>query len=201
MARLHSARVCYTELSVFPAFRFLCRVADKARLRQTRVQLAQRTTGGGTLVRIVIADDSPQIRRGLREALEGHSGWKVCGEAANGLEAVSQTTELNPDIVILDLTMPELNGFQAARIIHTAVPKLPLLLFTQHEFGPQIEQEARDSGFHGGVNKGSFDLLIAGIESLLRGETFFTSAPPPSRTLAALVSQPTLRNRRRGTTS
>ena len=145
----------------------------------------------------IIADDSPQIRRALREELDKHSGWKVCGEASNGLEAVSQTTELNPDIVILDLTMPELNGFQAGRIIHTAVPKLPLLLFTQHEFGPQIEQEARNSGFRGGVNKGSFDLLIAGIESLLRGETFFTSAHLPSRTLAALVSQPTLRNQRR----
>ncbi len=142
------------------------------------------------MVRILIADDSPEIRRALREALEKHSGWKVCGEASNGLEAVSQTSELNPDIVILDLTMPKLNGFQAGRVIHTAVPKLPLLLFTQHEFGPQIEQDARNSGFHGGVNKGSFDLLIAGIESLLRGETFFTSASS-SKPHISSAGQPT----------
>lgn len=103
---------------------------------------------------------------------------------------MSQTSELNPDIVILDLTMPELNGFQAGRIIHTAVPRLPLLLFTQHEFGPQIEQDARDSGFRGGVNKASFDLLIAGIESLLRGETFFESAPS-SKPYVHSADQPT----------
>ena len=86
--------------------------------------------------------------------------------------------------------MPELNGFQAGCIIHTAAPKLPLLLSTQHEFGPQIEQEARNSGFRGGVNKGSFDLLIAGIESLLRGETFFTS-PPPSKPYISSAGQRT----------
>jgi two-component system, NarL family, response regulator NreC len=132
---------------------------------------------GDGIIRILIADDTPQIRRALRQALEKHSDWEVCGEASNGLEAVSQAGELNPDVVILDLTMPNLNGFQAGSTIHSAAPKLPLLLFTQHEVGPQLKQEARNSGFKGVVNKGSFDLLIAGIESLLRGETFFTSDP------------------------
>lgn len=113
----------------------------------------------------------------MREALEKHANWDVCGEASTGREAVSQTAELNPDIVILDLTMPNLNGFQAGSAIHTAAPTLALLLFTQHECGPQLEQEARSSGFRGVVNKGSFDLLIAGIEALLRGETFFPSTP------------------------
>jgi len=142
------------------------------------------------MIRILIADDSPQILRALREALEKHPGWEICGEASNGLEAVSQTGELNPDVVVLDLTMPNLNGFQAGHAIHVATPTLPLLLFTQHEFGPQIEQEARNSGFSGGVNKGSYDLLIAGIESLLRGETFFTSGPS-SRLDISSTGQPT----------
>jgi DNA-binding NarL/FixJ family response regulator len=95
---------------------------------------------------------------------------------SNGLEAVSQTGGVNADAVILDLTMPKLNGFQPGLAIHTAAPKLPLLLFTQHESGTEIEQEARNSGFSGCVNKGSYELLIAGIESLLRGETFFESS-------------------------
>jgi len=128
-------------------------------------------------MRIVIADDSPGIRRALRTILQEHPGWEICGEASDGLEAVSQTAELDPDLVILDLTMPNLDGFQAARAIHIAAPNLPLLLFTQHDIDAQMEREARDSGFGGAVNKGSSDLLIAGIESLLRGEPFFTSTP------------------------
>lgn len=112
----------------------------------------------------------------MRETLGKHVNWDVCGEASNGLEAVSRTAELNPDIVILDLTMPNLNGFQAGAAIHRAAPTLPLLLFTQHEFRPQMKKEACNSGFRGIVNKGSFDLPIAGIEALLRGETFFPPA-------------------------
>ena len=153
------------------------------------------------MVRIVIADDSPQIRRSLREALDKHSGWKVCGEASNGLEAVSQTSALNPDIVILDLTMPGIKRIPSwSYCIHAAVPKLtatPDAL--QHEFASQIEQEARNSGFRGGVNKGSLELLIAGIESLLRGETFFTSATPSKPYISSAgqpmdVAEPTTRN-------
>jgi DNA-binding NarL/FixJ family response regulator len=123
------------------------------------------------MIRLLVADDSPEIVRAVRERLEKHPGWHVCGQASNGLEAVSQTSDLNPDVVILDLTMPKLNGFQTGLAIHTAAPKLPLLLFTQ-QFGTEIEQEARSSGISGCVNK-SYELLIAGFESLLRGETFF----------------------------
>jgi DNA-binding NarL/FixJ family response regulator len=136
------------------------------------------------MTRILIVDDSAEILKGLRKALEEHPGWEVCGEASDGLEAVSKTAELDPDVVILDLSMPKLNGFQAGRTIHAAVPKLPLLLFTQHNFEAQIEREARDSGFSGGVTKGSYDLLVAGIESLLRGETFFVSALTPALNVA-----------------
>jgi DNA-binding NarL/FixJ family response regulator len=144
---------------------------------------------GAAIIRILIADDTPQIRQALRHEFEKHSNWELCGEATNGLEAVSQAGELNPDIVILDLTMPNLNGFQAGNAIHSAAPKLPLLLFTQHEVGPQLEQEARNAGFRGVVNKSSFDLLIAGIESLLRGETFFTSDPPSKPDIARAARQ------------
>lgn len=114
--------------------------------------------------------------RVLRETLERHPGWTVCGDASNGLEAVSQTAELVPDLVILDLTMPELNGIQAGRTIHTAAPNIPLLLFTQHLFEGQVEEQARKNGFSGGVQKGEHGSLVAGIEALLRGETFFPSA-------------------------
>jgi DNA-binding NarL/FixJ family response regulator len=92
------------------------------------------------MARILIADDSPQILQALRKALEEHPEWEVCAEASNGIEAVAQPAALNPDVVVLDLTMPKMNGFEAAR------------------------------------TKGSYDSLIAGVESLLRGETFFKPA-------------------------
>jgi DNA-binding NarL/FixJ family response regulator len=127
------------------------------------------------MVRFVIADDNPGIRRGLRLLLERHSGWEICGEASDSIEAVSQTAELNPDLVVLDVTMPNLNGFQAARAIHIAAPKLPLLLITHYEIDAHVEREARKAGCNGAVNKGSNNLLIAAIEALLRGEPFFAS--------------------------
>jgi DNA-binding NarL/FixJ family response regulator len=128
------------------------------------------------MIRILIADDSPQIRCCLCKALEEHPGWEICGEASDGLEAVSVAAELNPDLVILDLTMPQLNGLQAASTIHTAAPKVPLLLFTQHLLDTFLEQEARNAGFSGGVTKGSNDLLVTAVEALLRGENFFSSS-------------------------
>lgn len=123
-------------------------------------------------MRIVIADDSPEIRRALRTILEEYPGWEICGEASNGLEAVSQTAGLNPDLVILDLTMPNLNGYQAARAIHIAAPNLPLLLFTQHEIDAQMEREVRDSGFSGAVNRGRALCSLRGLNRCSEASTF-----------------------------
>jgi two-component system, NarL family, response regulator NreC len=131
------------------------------------------------VVRILIADDTPQIRSFIRKALEEHAGWEVCGEASHGLEAVSMAAELNPDLVILDLTMPRINGMQAASTIHTATPKLPLLLFTQHLIDAFLEPEARNAGFSGGISKGSYELLVTAVEALLRGESFFSFGAIP----------------------
>jgi DNA-binding NarL/FixJ family response regulator len=122
---------------------------------------------------ILIADDSPELLQCIRKAIEERADWKICGEASDGLEAVSRAAELTPDLVVLDLTMPNLNGFQAARAIHTAAPKIPLLLYTQHFFDTHLERQAREAGFSGAVTKGSSDSLTAAIESLLRGETYF----------------------------
>jgi two-component system response regulator NreC len=85
------------------------------------------------MLRILIADDHPVVRRYVREMLESEEGWEVCGEAATGREAVAMTSAHRPDIVVLDLSMPELNGLEAARQIHELFPKTGLLIFTMHD--------------------------------------------------------------------
>jgi DNA-binding NarL/FixJ family response regulator len=128
------------------------------------------------MTRILIADDSPYVLESIKKVIEEHPDWKICGEAADGLEAVSKAAELTPDLIVLDLTMPNLNGFQAARAIHTAAPSIPLLLYTQHLFDTHLEKEARNAGFSGAVTKGSGDSLTAAVESLLKGEQYFSNA-------------------------
>jgi DNA-binding NarL/FixJ family response regulator len=125
------------------------------------------------MTRILIADDNKEMLQSLRWTLGERPEWNICGEASDGLEAVSKAKDLNPDLVILDLTMPKLNGLQAASAIKAAVPKILLLLFTQHMFESGLQDAARKAGFNGGVTKGFHDLLIAGVEALIRGETFF----------------------------
>ena len=79
------------------------------------------------MLRILIADNHPVVRRHVREILETEQDWEVCAEAATGREAVAMTSAHRPDIVVLDLSMPELNGLQAARQIHDLFPKTGLL--------------------------------------------------------------------------
>ena len=81
---------------------------------------------------ILIVDDNAIIRRSLRRILESVEGWQVCGEAADGQEGIDKAKELGPDLIILDLSMPRLNGLEAARILSKTMPKVPLLMFSAH---------------------------------------------------------------------
>jgi DNA-binding NarL/FixJ family response regulator len=126
-------------------------------------------------VRILVADDHSIVRRGVRALLETHAGWKVCGEAATGAEAVKQAKKLRPDVAVIDITMPDLNGFEAARQIRTVAPQTEVLVLTVHE-SEQALREVLDAGALGYVSKSDLDLnLSAAIESLLRHKPFFSS--------------------------
>lgn len=128
--------------------------------------------------RILVADDDAAIRLLLRRLLEDHADWQVCGEAASGSDALTQTWTLNPDIVVLDLAMPNMNGLQAARELAATKPQLPILLLTVQEISGELLDEARRCGFRGAVSKHRGVEVIKGVEALLRNETYFASEGP-----------------------
>jgi DNA-binding NarL/FixJ family response regulator len=123
-------------------------------------------------IRILLADDHMETRLAIRRLLAGHPDWVVCGEVDNGIDAVEKVATLKPDLVILDLSMPKMNGIEAAKIIHTADPKLPLLLFSVNGAEAQILDEIRAAGFRGAVSKTTAWLLPEAVSVLLQGKTF-----------------------------
>ena len=124
------------------------------------------------MVRVLIADNSDSIRSGLHQLIEEHADW-VCAEALNGCDAITKTQFLAPDILILDLFMPVMDGLQAARAITKLVPGLPILLCTATALPASLISMAQGCGIQGTVSKYDCRQIISGIEALLRHETFF----------------------------
>jgi len=125
--------------------------------------------------RIVIADDHELVRSGLKATLAATSGWTVVAEAANGREAANLVMTHNPDVAILDLTMPELNGLDATRAILAAAPATRVLILTAHE-SEQLIREVLSAGAQGYVLKSDAGrVLVRAVEALLEGQPFFTS--------------------------
>jgi DNA-binding NarL/FixJ family response regulator len=123
---------------------------------------------------ILIADDHELMRKGLRAVLEDQPGWKVCGEAVNGRQAVELAKQLGPDVIVLDLTMPELNGLEATRQICKAIPKAEVLILTVHE-SERLVSEVLAAGAHGYILKADTSrLLVSAVESLAKHQPFFT---------------------------
>jgi len=123
--------------------------------------------------RILIADDDPTIRMLLRRLLEDHAGWEVCAEAATGSDAVEKAARLSPDVVILDLAMPNMNGLQAAYEISQEHPALPMLLVSVQQISAQLADAARQVGFRGAVTKSSGREVVQGVAAISGNETYF----------------------------
>ncbi len=126
-------------------------------------------------VRILIADDHELFRRGVAAELSQVPGWTVVAEGANGREAVILAAQLKPDVVVLDLTMPEMNGLDAARQITAADPAARILILTAHE-SEQLVREVLNAGARGYVLKSDAGrTLVTALQALLGGGSFFTS--------------------------
>ena len=123
--------------------------------------------------RILIVDDSALVRDRLREMLQQHPHWKVCGEAADGREAVEKVKYVAPDLIVLDFLMPVMNGLQAARELGKIVPQVPILMFSMH-LSRQLIDEARNVGVRGAVPKSDAKRLVEGAEAVLRNEPYFS---------------------------
>jgi len=134
-------------------------------------------------VRILLVDDHPIVRQGLRTLLEGRSGWEVVGEASDGIEALDKVETLQPDVVVLDVTMPRMNGLEACRLIQRKQKQktvgLEVLFVTQHD-SPQMMREALEAGARGYVVKSNAarDLLEA-VEAVSQHRVFTALARSP----------------------
>jgi len=140
------------------------------------MELRAGSRSGGQPLRILVADDHEVVRLGVRGLLEAEPGWVVCGEAATGREAVTETERLSPDVVVLDISMPDLNGIEAVRQIVHLAPRTHVLILTMHESEGLIGK-ALAAGARGYLLKSDAGRdLVTAIRALATNRTFFTSA-------------------------
>ena len=126
------------------------------------------------MTRILIADDSPHVRQGIRNLLQRHSDWQVCGEASDGQDAIRKTGQLNPDVVVLDFSMPVLNGIEAAQSISRICPTASILLCSMF-MDSQLVSMAREAGITCVLSKSNVGQIVSGIEAVLDGNEFVAS--------------------------
>ena len=136
--------------------------------------LSRDRPAGRERLRILIADDHEFVRKGVRSLLERRPEWEICGEAATGQAAISETQKLEPDIILLDITMPDLNGLEALPEILKAQPEAKVLILTVHE-SVEVVTKALSAGASGMVSKSdaAHDLIRA-VEALSRQRGFIS---------------------------
>ena len=128
------------------------------------------TMWGNMSLRILVADDNPALRASLGHMLtSSHDGWVICAEAENGQQAVSKAIDLRPDIIVLDLSMPVMDGLEAAREIANVFASTPIFLYTLHTI-PALEQEAVKFGITQVICKPNWQSLFDAIESSTKKE-------------------------------
>jgi two-component system response regulator NreC len=126
----------------------------------------------GMHLRILVVDDHPVVRQGLKNLLDGHPDWEIIDEAEDGLEAVEKADRLKPDVVVLDLSMPRMNGLEACREIRKNAPDSEILIVTQHD-SPQMMREAFNANARGYVVKSYVGRdLVAAVDAVSQHKFF-----------------------------
>jgi DNA-binding NarL/FixJ family response regulator len=142
------------------------------------------------VTRILIADDHEVVRAGLRAILEAHEGWQVVAEAEDGKEAVAQAIASNPDIAIIDYSLPVINGVEATRQIHARLPKAEILIFTMHD-SDVLVRELLEAGARAYLVKSDAkQYLVAAVQSLVNHKPFFTGRVSEQLLDAFLAAHP-----------
>lgn len=124
------------------------------------------------MVNILVVDDNAAVRRYLRALLEQQIDWRVCDEARTGGEALERVKENPPDVILLDLQMPGLNGLDVAREVSRLCPQIPILLVTIH-LTHQLADEARKVGVRGACAKSDVGSIVQAVDALLHEQTYF----------------------------
>lgn len=129
-------------------------------------------------IRILVVDDHEVMRLGLRNLLEAHPNWRVCAEACDGRDAVEKAIQLRPDVIIMDLTMPHMNGLEAASLISRSNPDIPVILFSLH-LSEELLNHFDAGSIRGAVCKSNAARdLVDAVEKVLAGGTFFPARIP-----------------------
>jgi DNA-binding NarL/FixJ family response regulator len=148
------------------------------------MRVARHFLGKVLVLRILVADDHEAVRKGVCAILSARKDIEVCGEAENGKDAIEKANTLRPDLIVLDITMPVLSGFEAAREIRKVLPHVAIVILSMHE-SSQLVEEAKKIGVQGYVTKTQVGgTLLQAVDAVLRKETFF---PVRSQTAEAML--------------
>lgn len=141
------------------------------------------------MISVLLADDHDLMRQGVRSLLEAHPEFEICGEAKNGTEAVRQAIDLCPDVIVLDVSMPEMNGLEAARQIHKRRPDTKILVFTVYDTNEMV-RDMLDAGAHGYILKSDAPThLAAAVEAVAHRDLYF-SAGVSNIVIESLLNSP-----------
>ncbi len=144
--------------------------------------MTQQDSGPAVRVRVLIADDNQALRYAVGRMLATDPGMELCGEAENGREALKKSIDLKPDVVLMDIAMPEMNGLEVTRTLRRLAPTVEVLVFTQHE-STHAMQAALDAGARGYLAKGHAASLVEAIRTVARHKTYSS--------LHRVISRPT----------